>query len=954
MDQTQAFLERVLPWSEYPHAYRNIHSKRPPKADGSSDMSGQACRTIEEALNSVSYQSKKFIDVFVCMSLQTAAHDRKQTINGYTPLPGAKRSKASTLGSKCFYLDIDVKPNAYPTTADALRALSVFVTSRNLPKPTTITASGGGGIHVIWVMEKFFQPAEWQVIARSLATAASQAGLAHDANVATDITRLLRIPGTFNSKYSPMTLCHTLGKINAHDVPEVAFKESLADILPSNVVQFESRAPLSKQSEFSAGITLQSKPVEMDALAAACPMIATTLADHGAYHSGGGIWPLVILMSTFVEDGRAWAHELSRGHPEYTPAATDAKFDEKVAARKASNDAIGWPSCATLHNAFPSGACNTCPHRQAGKTPFHFTDATSPQSVSLPPAFYQNGGGVRFNYEVEGKDGQKVQRNVSVCAYEVADPWLDKSPEGSAQLNFKFFLGGKPAGNAVVPADKVTAQTISPLMARQDMFLDPTEVKPFMGFVMSWIKQLQNASGNGVITPALGWVGDGDMPKGFAYDNVTFTPNGPERASRSDTAMLSAWQPVGSLDKWKETAKFIIDQQRPALDAILAASFAGPLVKFTGHRGLLGSAYSPETGIGKTTAMSIAAAVWGHPTDSAQALDDTPLSSLKRLGAIHSLPFFWDEVRLSSQDKTDKLATLIFALTTGRERTRLNANTTMQVSGKWQTMMVTASNQSILEIAREATRGSDAGGVRVFEWRVPPAPQVITSSEASRIAAAALSNYGQAGRVYAEWLGKNHVQAQHIVATLNDMLNKECNAVPDERFWIASMAVLLAGAAIARKLNLVDFSLQQLKMFCVDTLTSLRLDRSTTPSIGADSPLRIAEMLGAYLAETKYDRTLETSPGKQGFPVQIEPGAERLRALDVHVDNAAGLIHLRTDTFYDWLRSRGLQRKSVLEGLRLNIGAAEQRVVMGAGTSHSTRGKVSAVTIPIKSLTGTI
>lgn len=957
MDQTQAYLARVLPWTEYPDAYRNIHFKGTPLADGTTLMPGAACRTIEEAVGQASYYSSKHTDVFVCMALQAVAKTEARVINGRTIPPQAKRLKTNAVGSKAFWLDLDVKELGYASTEEVLKALMGFINITGFPRPTTITASGGGGIHAIWVTDRVVPPTEWSIIARALSRAANEHGMRNDANVTNDIVRILRVPGTFNSKYMPMTLCHTMGKINPLDIPLANIKQVLANYLPDNVVNFPTlpaRAPLpADTSEFSAGVTLRSnEPIPMEKVEACCPLVEATLKDGGAKLSGGGSWSTMLLLTAFLEDGRKWAHELSKGHAEYQPAVTDAKYDEKLALRSRGTSGVGWPSCGAFSTALPGGPCGGCAHATKGKSPLHFLDAASPLATDLPFGYHQNGGGVWFTPPAKKDEtGNDEIVTVRACEYQVADAWLDKSLDGAPQINFQFISrDNKNLGLITIPADRVTSQAIAPLIARQDFFIGPAEYRPFMEFVMSWMKQLQNATGSGSATPALGWVGSNAVPEGFAFDNCTFTTTGKERAARSDTVLLQPWAPHGSLDRWRDAAAFIVGQKRPGLEAILAASFAGPLVKFTGHKGLLASAYSPETGIGKTTAMSIAAAVWGHPTDSAQALDDTPLSSLKRLGAIRNLPFFWDEVRLSSQDKTDKLATLIFALTTGRERTRLNSNSTMQVAGTWQTMMVTASNQSILEIAREATKGSDAGSVRVFEWRVPPAvSSTVTSSEATRIAGAVLHNYGTAGLLYAEWLGKNHQRAKAVVEKLSDSLNLEVGAVPDERFWVSSMACLLAGATIARSMGLVDFDLAGLKQFCLDTLAELRQDRVTTPTIGADTMPRLTELLGMYLTEARHDRTLETSPGKPGsnFAVQIDSGAERIRTMDVHIDNGASMIYLRTAPFYLWLRDQGLQRKSVLEGLRLNAGASEQRMVMGAHTSFSTGARVSAICVPV-------
>jgi hypothetical protein len=956
MEQARAFLARVLPWDIHPEAYRNIHYKGS-EVKGSSGQyywPGSATTSLDEAVAQVEYYASKYTNVFVTPGLQTKAKEAPKVINGRTVPATASRGKNQTLGSKAFYLDIDVKQGAYGTTADILQALSSFINQLSLPKPTTLTASGGGGVHCYWVIDQLIAPTEWLIIARALSNAASSVGLVHDANVTNDICHLMRVPGTFNGKYSPTPLCHTLGRINPIDVPLGDFKRALAQFLPSNVVSFPAaalpaRAPITGPSEFSEGVTPRSsEPVPMVKLRAACATVREGLETGGAGHSGGGIWPLMILTTAFVEDGRAWAHEISKGHPEYDPAAVDAKFDEKVAARGNGTGGVGWPSCAAISAALPAGPCTTCKFRTRGRTPFHFLEPEKPSNFDLPLGYTQNALGVQFN-TVDHEDKPKQTK---VCSYQVIDAWLDKSLEGAGQINFSFWLNGKPAGIATIPGDKATSQMIGPLMARQDFYIGPAEQRPFLEFVMSWITLLQGVTGSGENTPPLGWVGNGDTPIGFAYDGVTYTAKGKERAARSDTTMLAPWHPRGELAKWQEAAKFITDQQRPALDAMLAAAFAGPLVKFTGHKGLLSSAYSPETGIGKTTAMQVAAAVWGHPTDSAQALDDTMYSSLKRLGAINSLPFFWDEVRLASNDKTDKLAMLIFALTTGRERTRMNSNSTIQVAGKWQTMMMTASNQSILEIARNATAGTDAGGVRVFEWRVAPAANIrVTSSEATRINAMTVSNFGHAGRTYAEWLGQNTGSLRGLVAKVSDDLNRVLNANPDERFWVSSAACLLVGAAIARKLGLVDFNLGTLRQFCLDTVQALRDDRTSSPSIGADTTQKATDLIAAYLAEARFDKTLVTSVVGGPIPaVQIENSAQTIKVLDVHIDRTAGMVHMRSAPLVVWLDERGLQKKSTFEGLRRVCGAVESRLVLGARTSYSIGVAAPCISIPMSAV----
>jgi hypothetical protein len=216
-----------------------------------------------------------------------------------------------------------------------------------------------------------------------------------------------------------------------------------------------------------------------------------------------------------------------------------------------------------------------------------------------------------------------------------------------------------------------------------------------------------------------------------------------------------------------------------------------------------------------------------------------------------------------------------------------------------------------------------------------------------------VNNYGRAGAVYAEWLGKNSAVAEQLVSRLSDALNVETQADPDERFWISSIATILAGASVARSLGLVNFDLAALKKFSLEALAALRMDRIITPSIGADTMPKLTELIGQYLSENKFEHTLETSivPVKGGTnQTRIDAGGERLRSLDIQIDNTHGLVHLRTAPFYTWLHSKGLQRKATLDGLVRNTGAKEQKLVLGARTSFSIKTQVTVVTIPLNAL----
>ena len=134
-------------------------------------------------------------DQFFCLSLQRDHGPKTQS--GFVQ---AARSANAALAVKAIWIDVDVgKEDGYQTVEDALKAALTFREAAGLPPFSAIVGSGGG-IHVYWISDKALTPDEWRPYAEGLKALASQHGLKCDLGVTTDIARILRMPGTFNSQ----------------------------------------------------------------------------------------------------------------------------------------------------------------------------------------------------------------------------------------------------------------------------------------------------------------------------------------------------------------------------------------------------------------------------------------------------------------------------------------------------------------------------------------------------------------------------------------------------------------------------------------------------------------------------------------------------------------------------------------------------------------------------------
>ncbi|MDP1930035.1 MAG: PriCT-2 domain-containing protein [Gammaproteobacteria bacterium] len=108
-----------------------------------------------------------------------------------------------------FWMDVDVGPEkaqagtGYDTPEEADTALIRFCNVAGLPSPTHVVRTGSGGFHAYWVLDKSISPALWQVLAQKLKEIARHLNFLADPSRTADIASLMRVPGTFNYKYTP-------------------------------------------------------------------------------------------------------------------------------------------------------------------------------------------------------------------------------------------------------------------------------------------------------------------------------------------------------------------------------------------------------------------------------------------------------------------------------------------------------------------------------------------------------------------------------------------------------------------------------------------------------------------------------------------------------------------------------------------------------------------------------
>lgn len=943
-DAAIEYLSRVLPWPEegQPSSYVNIHWTFQSEKFDRPGWGGRAVRTVNEAVKALEFALKNSStkDIYACLSSQAVATP-KTTKNGWTyydPL----RTQKNAVALKSLFLDIDCKDEkGYPDQKSAVAALADFLKKSEMPRPTLVVSSGNG-LHVYWTVNRPLTPEEWRPRAFALAEATKQLGLKADTQCTIDSARILRVPDTFNRKGKEPKAVRLVGARIPNDYDLEVIDKALAPFMMTMTPGLSQKvtSAVSVNDELSAGITKNKvPPADVDALGAACPFVKNAL-DTGGKDLGNPLWNLTTLIGAFCENGREAAHRMAKGHPDYQEETTDQLFDRKV--RTKEEQGLGWPHCQTISGS-GSLECMGCPHKTKGRTPFHFIAPPAPppptpttKDWDLPQGYIRDPD--KFVQKViVNQDG--TTDLVPVINYPLYNPWLQDEPW---TLNFTTIIhDGKPKQIKVPYSDAMAQGGCRATLGPQGMVLrGGRSSQMFEEFMASWMEKLQSVKNVVVQSTPFGW----QVNKQGDIDGFTFqehwTPNGSSPAAVGDPYIASMYTPRGKIEPWIDAAKLVTSQRKPGLDAILASSFGAPLIKFIGQEGVMLSTWSSESGIGKTTAMLTACAVWGDPVKSKMGLTDTSMSTTNRMSQLKVLPMYWDE--LKTEDDTKKFVNLVFQLSSGRDRARMTSDIKQRDTGSWKTLLISASNESLIDYVIGRTKMSLAGIYRVFEYEISGKINegLVETAEADRIMGKLNDNYGYVGLEYAKFLGANFKQIEADCLECRKQIDIDTKLPNNERMWSVLITSILMGARYANQLGFTEIDEDELRKFMYARLEDMRKLIKKSPNDMTKS-YNVENVLAQYYNAMRARHTLYTNVvhiGKGKPPngsIVIKRDTSRLEGVYVHIGLDNKIMRFSSTHFGDWLKTKGYTRQVFMKALESEFGSKIVNGRIGGGTQYA-------------------
>jgi hypothetical protein len=537
---------------------------------------------------------------------------------------------------------------------------------------------------------------------------------------------------------------------------------------------------------------------------------------------------------------------------------------------------------------------------------------------------------------------------VKLLSGDVYGPILDKIGNGGFALNFTYeFARRRYEVRINQPDFPSDPGAISSFAARQHVIVDDQNATAFRRFILAWIEEIRshNLERTEEIWPWGYAMDDQGNNTGAAVGGTIYRPDGStEPVPGGDTQIVRDYDPRGSLKKWQQAFKAVCEN-RIDLQIMVACSFGSPLMYFTGQPGLVVSAWS-ASGVGKSAAMRVSQAAWSAPK-TMSTTSDTLNSTMALLAMTRFIVFNWDEMQVGKE--SGAIVRSIMDFTQGKGKRRMRADVTLRDVGEWQSLVVCAANKPLMEHVENATAGHDAGAVRVFEYYIKK-PLMENTSAVARLVSQVDRNYGHAGRAFIAHVATNMQKIDAMVSGIQAKLEKKLNTTSEERFYIAGVAAIIAGAEIANSLGLTTFDVKGISKFLQDQILVLRAKRESN-LLTSGQGLNAEQILAEFHNDMLPFKMITPSFPKRGpLPKHWLPLVQPIGAnarVEQQIAIAEAVLRINKSTFIGWCKKRGLSPHLALEALRRQLQATEETNVLGAGTDFAT-GRLAVINLDLK------
>lgn len=898
-------------------------------------------------------------------ALQNAAENFDE--NGYDAYYGLgtfeeadSREAENVKQMHAFYMDLDCgvhlekgTPKDFPDQLTAIKALKAFCKTNRLPRPTLVNS--GYGVHVYWPLSGPVNFMAWLPVAEKLKALAKAQGFKADASVTADAARVLRVPGTHNHKGGNRVPVSIFGLEPPQPVDFFAFAGLFEGV--AMPVLFNKYVPSGGNNAMMDALIGKREALFKTILAKTaagkgCAQIAYIIENRAKMDEP--MWRAGLSIAKFCSDGGKAAKVISQEHPDYSEHDTMMKMDR-----------IKGPYLCSRFEDYNPGGCRGCVHLNKLKSPITLgmqfkeadpqdnvvldpvatvtaettTEDDTPAVVSKPyviPAYPkpyfrgQNGGVFIRIVDDEGEVAEHmVWQNDLYVTRRLEDP------EMGEVLEMRHHLPRDKVKTFVVPMYVATSKDeYRKVLSANSVGALGKEIDAIMIYTQAWVKELQYTTQADDAHRQFGWVGDFD---GFVLGDKVFygdrvEHNAPSSATRG---LLEFFEPKGTMAGWKEAMGFYNKPGFELHQFVVCAGFGSVLMKFMPVHAALIHLWSKDSGFGKTTVQQAALSIWGDPGRTLLGENDTYNSKMNRADVMHSLPVCMDEItNIKPTDGSD----LIYQVTGGRQRNRMSStsNAERYRGDPWNLLFITSANCSLIDKVSIAKAMPKAEAQRVLEIETSKLFTEKADKELTdKFSRALLVNYGHAGPPFVQYIMQNRDAVQLLVETIQMKIDKAANLGPENRFWSASAAAIIAAAVICNHLKLLPYDVPALQKYVVTKV--LGTNQASSVEMSMDPMALISDYTyqnwGRILQiKSTMDRRGQKTTENGIDELVVPDQSPRSTDLVGRYETDLKCLYLLPRPFKEWLSERQVNYLSVLNDLKTRGTGKKAKIRLTKGT----------------------
>lgn len=869
------------------------------------------------------------------------------------------RKQSNALGAKCFWLDVDAgEGKPYRDATDAAIAVSGFAERLVLPPPTY--AGSGNGIHVYWPLDEIVPAKEWQKYATGLRALCVAHNLQIDAVRTCDLASVLRTPGTHHRKSTPklvqvgdLTGPYELDRfkifLEGEENADGNTNDTLRGLRETTRRFSSSRLSNSVPSIISAAANIYAdEPNYIEPIARACRQMQRFALSGGNLNEPD--WYACLGVATSCSDGEQYAHHWSSGYAGYTFEETQGRLDR--------SREFGPTTCAKFESLNPKG-CEGCAFKGKITSPIQLgrIQRTTTQSrTTVEPERLQGIcplgkegelPSIPEGYEWEGSSlvvrsekGQGIPTIELISKYPVYLESVQTGEVGGGySLSMKLELPHEPIQSIIMSSKTFfSASGLSEIAGQGVMVHNPELFKKYVR------ESVDKWNGDNTLERRYDQFGWKDEDTAFLYGTQLYTATAVKPVIGSDEVQSRSQylgpRRNGSISGWSSAANQLFALGHEVQAFALLSSFAAPLMRFhsSGEGGAIVSLVSDKSGTGKTTALEAAASVWGRLKGTQIIDDDTSVAKGLKLAVFGNIACTYDE--LYNRDP-EVIRRFVLMFTNGRDKDRGTADGTLRhVRAEWQTILLLASNNSIVDIL-SSMDGTDAPAYRVLEF-IMDTPATMDKRRGDVLKQQLDANSGYAADLYLRSLIQPGT-LKYIKNALPKWTEEIWNRTgldKEHRFWVRTIASVIAAGAVVKNAGLLDFSVDRISGWAIEQVQQKKTLHGELA--GHRSPI---SMLVSFLDQHLLDTIVVPKSFKPGPNQTAHVLLEPRRSLLIRHEMMDGRIYIEEQTLKKWLVKVGVNTESFYKELKeKGILGNTRRITLGAGTPHST-GQVTALEI---------